>query len=170
MIAARAFVSRVILAQFWRNMGALNAGDYQSALSVYAEDAVLRFNEGPHRWSGEHRGKAAIARFLRHYVNAHMQGEVRELYISGPLWRLTLIARFDDHAIGPSGNELYRNRVVLLYHTRWGLVVRQEDFTRTRSASRCSRLVSMNSGCSPPTDRRGALSVGGDGDAGAVGG
>ena len=77
---------------------------------------------------GEHRGKAAIDRFLQNFVGAGLRGELRELFVSGPLWRLTLIARFDDHATGPRGEELYRNRTVLVLRTRWGRIVEHEDF------------------------------------------
>ena len=38
------------------------------------------------------------------------------------------MARFDDHATGPGGEELYSNRVVVLLRTRWGKIVRHEDF------------------------------------------
>jgi ketosteroid isomerase-like protein len=41
---------------------------------------------------------------------------------------MTLLARFDDHAHNPEGEEIYRNRTVLLARTRWGRIVRQEDF------------------------------------------
>lgn len=41
---------------------------------------------------------------------------------------MTLLARFDDHANDPAGEEIYRNRTVLLARTRWGRIVRQEDF------------------------------------------
>ncbi len=126
--AMNTLLRRAVLVKLRRDIRALNAGDYRPVLSGFAENAVLRFNEGEHRWSGEHRGREAIARFLRNYVAARMQGEIRELHLSGPLWRLTLIARFDDHAHDPAGNELYRNRVVLFAHTRWGRVVHHEDF------------------------------------------
>jgi ketosteroid isomerase-like protein len=127
-IAARAAMCRVLLIKLCRSVRALNEGDVQPVLSNYAEHAVLRFNEGEHRWAGEHRGKAAIERFLQNFVAAGLQGAVRELFIAGPPWRLTLIARFDDHAHGPAGEELYRNRTVLLARTSWGRIVSQEDF------------------------------------------
>jgi ketosteroid isomerase-like protein len=41
---------------------------------------------------------------------------------------MTLLARFDDHANAPTGEEIYRNRTVLLARTRWGRIVSQEDF------------------------------------------
>jgi len=127
-LAGRAILSRALLVKFRRDVRAINAGDHQPILSVYAEDAVLRFNEGDHRWSGEHRGKAAIDRFLRDFTRAGLQGEIRELFVAGPPWRLTLIARFDDWARAPDGEEIYRNRTVLLIRTRWGKIVHHEDF------------------------------------------
>jgi hypothetical protein len=41
---------------------------------------------------------------------------------------LKLVCRFDDFADGPSGERLYENRTVLVLTTRWGRVVRHEDF------------------------------------------
>ena len=62
---ARALMHRVLLAQFQRNLAALNAGDYPPLLANYADDAVLHFNDGPHRWAGEHRGKAGSSASFR---------------------------------------------------------------------------------------------------------
>jgi hypothetical protein len=39
-----------------------------------------------------------------------------------------MVARLDDHAIGPDGKEIYANRVVLVVRTRWGKIVDHEDF------------------------------------------
>ena len=39
-----------------------------------------------------------------------------------------LIARFDDHASDAAGEEIYRNRTLLLARARWGRIVSQEDF------------------------------------------
>jgi len=127
-LTARALVSRALLFKLRRDLQALNSGDIQPLLSNYAEDAVMRFNEGAHRWAGEHRGKAAIARFLQSFVEAGLQGHVSELFVVGPPWRLTLIARFDDHARDAAGEEIYRNRTILLARTRWGRIVLHEDF------------------------------------------
>jgi ketosteroid isomerase-like protein len=127
-LGARALLSRVLLLKLRRDVRALNAGDHRRVLSNYAQDAVLQFNDGEHRWAGEHRGKAAIALFLANCVGAGLQGHVRELFVAGPPWRLTLIARFDDHAHDPAGEEIYRNRTILLARTRRGRIVRHEDF------------------------------------------
>jgi ketosteroid isomerase-like protein len=127
-ITARKLLVRVLLLKLRRDVEALNAGNYEPLLAGYAPDAVLHFNEGPHRWSGEHRGKPAIASFLKNFVDAGIHGDITELFISGPPWRMTLLVRFDDHANDSTGEEIYRNRTVLLARTRWGRIVRQEDF------------------------------------------
>jgi ketosteroid isomerase-like protein len=127
-IAVRALLTRLLLVKLQRDVRALNAGDYRPILSNYAPHAVLCFNDGEHRWAGEHRGRAAIERFLQNFVAARIEGEIGELLYAGPPWRMTLLARFDDHAHDPDGVEIYRNRTVLLARTRWGRIVRQEDF------------------------------------------
>ena len=38
------------------------------------------------------------------------------------------MARFDDRATGPGGEELYANHVVIVARTRWGKIVEHEDF------------------------------------------
>ena len=127
-IAARATLSQALLVKFRRDVRALNEGGYGSILSAYADDAVLRFNDGDHRWAGDHRGKAQIERFFKNFVAAGITGEIVELFVAGPPWRLTMLVRFDDRAVDDSGREVYRNRTVLLVRTRWGRVVHQEDF------------------------------------------
>jgi ketosteroid isomerase-like protein len=127
-IVGRAALTRGLLLEFRRDVRALNAGDYRPLLAAFAEESTLRFNDGQHRWAGEHRGKAAIERFLRDFVAAGIEGEITELFVAGPPWHMTLLARFDDHARDPDGAEVYRNRTVLLARARWGRIVLQEDF------------------------------------------
>ena len=127
-IGARRLLKALILFKLRRDVRSLNAGDYAPLLAGYAEDAVLRFNDGEHRWAGDHRGRAAIERFFRNFVAAGIEGEVIDLFIAGPPWRLSLLVRFDDHAHGPDGAQLYRNRTLLLARSRWGRIVEQQDF------------------------------------------
>jgi ketosteroid isomerase-like protein len=127
-IAGRAAFARLLREKLRRDLVRLNAGDYRPLLAGYADDAVLRFNEGPHRWSGEHRGKAAIERFLRDFTGAGLQGELGDVWIGGPPWALRLAARFDDRATGPDGEELYANRLVIVVRLRWHKIVEHEDF------------------------------------------
>lgn len=127
-LGARALLVRALLLKLRRDVSSINRGDYAPLLRGYADDAVLVFNDGTHRWAGEHRGKAAIELFLQNFTAAGLHGELTGLLVSGAPWALTMMARFDDHAINADGDELYRNRVVMLVHTRWGKIVRHEDF------------------------------------------
>ena len=125
---ARALFVRALRFKFERDVARLNAGDYQPLLAGYADDAVIAFNDGDHRWAGEHRGKAAIERFLRDFTAAGLHGELSHLHVAGPPWAMTMMVRFDDEALGPDGEQLYRNRVAMLLVSRWGKIVRHEDF------------------------------------------
>ncbi len=127
-IVGRALLARVLLLKLRNDVRRLNAGEHQPLLAGYARDAVLHFNDGAHRWAGEHRGKAEIERFLRDFTGAGIQGEIRELWIAGAPWKLTIVVRFDDRASGPDGEEIYANRTALVARTRWGKIVEQEDF------------------------------------------
>jgi ketosteroid isomerase-like protein len=127
-VAARALLPQLLLAKFGRDVKKLNAGDQSGLLDAYADDAVLRFNDGDHRWAGDWQGKKAIGAFLENFTAAKLQGEIKQLAVSGPPWALTMMARFDDHADGPDGTRLYENRTVLVLRTKWGKVVDHEDF------------------------------------------
>lgn len=127
-VGARALLPRLLLLKFGRDVKKLNAGDHSSLVAAYAEDAVLRFNDGDHRWAGDWSGKANIDRFLQNFTAARIQGEIKGIAVSGPPWAMTMLVRFDDHADGPGGERLYENRTVLVLRTRWGKVVDHEDF------------------------------------------
>ncbi len=127
-IIARALIPRLLLIKFGRDVEKLNAGDHTSLLDAYADDFVLHFNDGEHRWAGEWVGKAGMDRFLQNFTAAKIQGQIKQIALSGPPWALSMWVRFDDHADGPDGTRLYENRTVLVLKTKWGKVVDQEDF------------------------------------------
>ncbi len=128
IIFSRTLFIRLLLHRFGRDVEKLNAGDHSSLLAAYAEDFVLHFHDGEHRWAGDWVGRAGMDRFLENFTRAGIQGEIRQIALSGPLWALTMWVRFDDHADGPDGERIYENRTVLLLRTRWGRVIEQEDF------------------------------------------
>ncbi len=127
-IAGRALIPLVLRFKFARDVHRLNAGDYSRLLAAYADDFVLHFNEGDHRWSGDWEGKTGMERFLQNFTAAHIQGTIREIAISGRPWALTLWVRFDDHANSADGTRIYQNRTTLVLRTRWGKVIEQDDF------------------------------------------
>ena len=110
-LALRPLLRRVLMVRLGRDVGRINEGDYRPFLDAYAEDAVLYFNDGQHRWAGDHRGKPAIEGFLRDFVAAGLKVELKDLWLSGPPWDMTVIGRVDDEAGAPGGELLYSNRV-----------------------------------------------------------
>jgi ketosteroid isomerase-like protein len=127
-LAARAALPRILLLKFSGSVKALNAGDYKPLLDNYADDFVLHFHDGPHRWRGDWVGKAGFEAFMQNFTAAGIQGEIRSIATSGPLWALTMWVRFDDHADAPDGTRLYENSTVLVLRTRRFKVVEQHDF------------------------------------------
>jgi ketosteroid isomerase-like protein len=127
-LAARAALPRLLLLKFSGGVAKLNAGDYSELLANYADDFVLHFHEGPHRWSGDWVGKSGFDAFLRNFTAARIQGEIKSIATSGPLWAMTMWVRFDDHADAPDGTRIYENSTVLILRTRWFKVVEQHDF------------------------------------------
>jgi hypothetical protein len=127
-VGARAAFARAVLAKLRRDVTRLNDGDYRPLLAGYDGDAVLYFNEGDHRWSGEHRGRSGIERFLSSFAAAGLTGEINALWLAGPPWAMTILVRFDDKADGPDGERIYENRTVLWARTSWGRIVEQRDF------------------------------------------
>jgi ketosteroid isomerase-like protein len=132
-LLARSLFEKLILLRLRRDVSKLNEGDHRRFLSAFADDAVLHFNEGAHRWSGEHRGKPAIESFLRDFTSAGLRGEIGELWLKGPPWAMEMAARFDDEARGVDGELVYSNEVLIVIKTRWGKIVEQDDFYRDTS-------------------------------------
>ena len=128
LLLARAVVHRLLLAKLRRDVAALAAGDHRPLLDGYAEDAVLVFTEGEHRWSGTYTGREAIGGFLADFVRYGIKGEIHEMWTGGWPWAMTILVRFDDRAEDEAGRLVYENRTVLLCRTRWGKIVRQEDY------------------------------------------
>jgi ketosteroid isomerase-like protein len=127
-LAARAALPRLLLLKFGPSVAKLNAGDHRPLLDSYADDFVLHFHDGPHRWKGDWVGKSGMDTFLQMFTAAGIEGEIKGIATSGPLWALTMWVRFDDHADAPDGTRLYENSTVLVLRTRWFKVVEQHDF------------------------------------------
>jgi len=127
-VGAHAGMHRLLKQKFASDVAKLNAGDHTALLDAYADDFVLHFHDGPHRWAGDWVGKAGMDSFLRNFVVAGIQGEIHEIATTGPPWAMTLWVRFSDHADAPDGTRIYENSTVLVLRTRWGKVVEQYDY------------------------------------------
>jgi ketosteroid isomerase-like protein len=128
IVVLRIALMQLMLVKLRRDVAALNAGDHKPLLSGYAKDAVIVFNDGDHRWAGDHVGHAAIDTFLANFVHYGIKGEITDLWIGGWPWSMTILVGFDDHADGPDGTRVYQNHTVLMCRTRMGKIVHQEDF------------------------------------------
>ena len=126
--------------QVRRNIQALGRGDPTALLRGYADDAVLTF-PGESSWSGEHRGKSAIERFLQRFIAAGLTGEAEDILVNGPPWHTRIAVVFTDRAVDPEGNEVYANRAVLYAVARWGKITRQEDFEDTHKVEAFDRWL-----------------------------
>ncbi|HEY3670157.1 MAG TPA: nuclear transport factor 2 family protein [Acidimicrobiia bacterium] len=126
--------------QVRRNIEALGRGDLAPLLRGYSDDAVLIF-PGESSWSGEHRGRTAIERFLRRFIAAGLIGHAEDILVNGPPWRTRIAVVFTDRAVDPEGSELYSNRAVLYAVARWGKITRQEDFEDTHKVEAFDRWL-----------------------------
>ena len=127
VVVLRIVMTRALLFELQRDVAALGRGDHRPLLKGFADDAVLEFNEGDHRWSGTYAGKARVEEFLLTFVAAGLHGEIRQIWWGGWPWSMTVLARFDD-ASDVGGEHLYDNQTVLLCRTRWGKIVHQTDY------------------------------------------
>jgi ketosteroid isomerase-like protein len=116
-----------------RNVAALRSGDPGPLLAGYADDALLVF-PGPTIWSGEYRGKEAIAAFLRRFLDDGIVGEAHDIVVNGPPWRTTVCVLFTVHAKDAEDNVVYDNRAILFVRIRWGKIYYQEDFEDTHKS------------------------------------
>jgi ketosteroid isomerase-like protein len=118
-----------------RNVTALMAGDPGPLLAMYAPGAVLHF-PGEHSWGPVYDGREAIEGFLRRFLDAGLRGEIADVYVAGPPWATRIAVRFDDHAHdAATGARVYANRAVIVLHTRFGRVVREEVFEDTQKVA-----------------------------------
>ena len=132
-----------------RSIGKLNAGDYGPGLAMFAPDGDLCF-PGDNSWSNQyrtaqskttsrgseqvvtHRGRAEIEGFLQRYVSTGMHMVVEDILVNGPPWNTRAAARVHHWAEDADGRTIYANRAVLYVNTKWGRIIRQEDYEDTQ--------------------------------------
>ena len=58
-LALRPLLRRALMVPAWAGTwSASTTATIDRFLNAYAEDAVLHFNDGPHRWAGDHQRQA----------------------------------------------------------------------------------------------------------------
>lgn len=126
-----------------RNVRRLNDGDYAPLLSIYAKDAVLVF-PGQNSWAGEHRGRDAIERFLRRFVQAGIKVQVHQILLNGPPWNTKICVRFSDWAKSSDGTVFYENSGVIYGIIAWGKIRLQQDFEDTEKVTALDRYIAAH--------------------------
>jgi uncharacterized protein (TIGR02246 family) len=123
-----------------RGVRDLNAGNPDPQIAAYADDAVLVF-PGNNTWSGEYRGREAIAGFMRRFAETGFQGTVADILVNGPPWATRVAVVFPVTAAGEDGTVRYANRAVLYARIRWGKITYQEDFEDTHKSETFDRYL-----------------------------
>jgi ketosteroid isomerase-like protein len=141
--AAQAAYAAIFRRMLRRSAGQLMAGDVDSFLKFYADDATLTF-PGDNSWGPVNRGKDEIRAFLERFLRVGIRGELHEVLVSGPPWDTTVCARFDDRARAPDGTIVYENRAMIFLKTRWGKVVSEEIFEDTEKVTAFDRWLEQN--------------------------
>jgi uncharacterized protein (TIGR02246 family) len=141
--AAQAGYAAVYRAVLRRTVPRLMAGDVDAFLRFYADDATLTF-PGDNSWGPVYRGKDEIRGFLERFLRVGLQGEVKEILVSGPPWDTTAAVRFDDRATAPDGTTVYENRAVIVLHARWGKIASEEVFEDTERVAAFDRWLEAN--------------------------
>jgi ketosteroid isomerase-like protein len=115
-------------------MSRTRAGDIQPTLLLDAPDVTLTF-PGQNSWSGVHRGKVEVERWLRRLVALGLQTYPDEVVVKGFPWNTTVCVRGYDHLQGPDGELVYENRFVIWGRMSWGRLKEYEVYEDTHKAN-----------------------------------
>lgn len=138
--AAQATYAAALRYMLRRAAGRLMAGDVDSYLRFYADDATLLF-PGDNSWGPEYRGKDEIRGFLERFLRVGLTGELHEILVSGPPWDTTVCVRFTDHGTAGDGTRFYENRAMVYIKARWGKVRFEEIYEDTEKTAELDRYL-----------------------------
>ncbi|MGN6869788.1 MAG: nuclear transport factor 2 family protein [Solirubrobacteraceae bacterium] len=82
--------------------GMVSRGDLRLPLLGLADDAVLDF-PGASSFGGEHRGKPAIAAWMRRFASLRPEFRVHDASAAGMPWDMRVFMRFSDRIVAPNG-------------------------------------------------------------------
>jgi ketosteroid isomerase-like protein len=121
-------------------MSRTRAGDIQPTLLLDAPDVTLTF-PGQNSWSGVHRGKVEVERWLRRLVALGLQTYPDEVVVKGFPWNTTVCVRGYDHLQGSDGEMVYENRFVIWGRMSWGRLKEYEVYEDTHKANELDRYL-----------------------------
>lgn len=100
--------------------GNVSRGDLRLPLLGLASDAVLIF-PGSSSFGGEHRGKPAIAAWMRRFASLHPEFHTHDASAAGPPWDMRVFMRFSDRIVAPNGY-VYANEGMEYIVIKLGLI------------------------------------------------
>jgi hypothetical protein len=100
--------------------GKVSGGDLRLPLLGLAQDALLFF-PGENSFGGEHRGKPAIAAWMRRFASLRPEFAVQDAAAAGPPWNMRVFMRFRDRIVAPNGY-VYENEGMEYIEIKWGLI------------------------------------------------
>lgn len=100
--------------------GQVSRGELRLALAGLADDAVLVF-PGTSSFGGEHRGKPAIAAWMRRFASLHPEFRVYDASAAGLPWEMRVFMRFRDRMVAPNGY-VYENEGMEYIVIKRGLI------------------------------------------------
>jgi hypothetical protein len=100
--------------------GKVSEGELRLSLLGLASDAHLFF-PGDNSFGGEHRGKPAIAAWMRRFASLRPEFTVQDAAAAGPPWNMRVFMRFSDRIIAPNGY-VYENEGMEYIEIKWGLI------------------------------------------------
>ena len=85
-----------------------------------------------------HRGIDEGTAFAERFVREGVQFEIEDILVNGPPWNTRIAVRAHDFIEGADGDR-YNNRALLFLETKWGRLVRWEDFEDTQRTAAWDR-------------------------------
>ena len=115
----------------------LSGGKVDKLIGAYADDAVMVF-PGDNSWSGEHRGKPAIRRWLERFTAVKPTFVLGDAAVAGPPWNMRIMFSFSDRIVAPDGFE-YRNQGMEYVRMRLGKIVEHRVHLDTEKVTELDR-------------------------------
>jgi ketosteroid isomerase-like protein len=122
----------------------LNQGDYSMLLRMAEPELALVF-PGDNSWATmfrphqrgrtahiTHQGIEEAVAFADRFVAQGIQFEIEDILVNGPPWNTRIALRVRVFVPGADGeDDDYNNRAVAILETRWGRLIRWEDYEDT---------------------------------------
>jgi hypothetical protein len=125
-----------------RNLEQLRAGDAGPLFGTYAEDVKLVLH-GRHSWSGHHRGRDEVERWMRRFLRVGVHLEPGEIFVTGPPWNTTICMRFTDWLAAPDGRIVYANRGTIFGKIAWGRLTYHEVNEDTQQVADLDKYLAL---------------------------